>query len=499
MSSCTFTSRGSFAAISKILCPLLFLVLLLMPVLLPLSAFARTVPFLTGPPLGERWFGIYFNDERTGFVHSVISEVATGYRIESHSSVKMSGFGFSREASVRESYLVNRDLSLRSFEVSQTIDGSPMTLVGQVGMKTINVTTESKGTRSDKILPLKGKVYPPAVLNIYPLVQKVTVGKKLRLTMFDPEAVALKVVQITVVGIETEAGQETLHLRNNLYPFVDNDIWLDLNGNTLRESVRDGWIETRAEKEDDAHAFLSEAAISKKDLLLDFSLVPLDKPIERPASLSSLTVEFSGFAENLPLISDFVQKAERLAGTKALFTIDRSAWKADSTLPVAETPELMKYREASDRIMANNPEIIRRKTEILAETKDPWLAVEKLVSWVSANLEYTISDSQTPLETLEKRTGNCQSHARLYASLARAAGIPTRYVSGLVYAEGKGFLYHSWAESFVGYWLPVDPTFGEVPANATHIKLAEGDSPADLAPLAGIIGKVRARVVDLKY
>jgi len=159
----------------------------------------------------------------------------------------------------------------------------------------------------------------------------------------------------------------------------------------------------------------------------------------------------------------------------------------------------MKYREASDRIMANNPEIIRRKTEILAETKDPWLAVEKLVSWVSANLEYTISDSQTPLETLEKRTGNCQSHARLYASLARAAGIPTRYVSGLVYAEGKGFLYHSWAESFVGYWLPVDPTFGEVPANATHIKLAEGDSPADLAPLAGIIGKVRARVVDLKY
>ncbi|MRR58252.1 MAG: transglutaminase domain-containing protein [Deltaproteobacteria bacterium] len=499
MYSCTFTSRDSFAAISTILCPLLFLVLLLLPALLPLSASARTVPPLTGPPLGERWFGIYFNDERTGFVHTVISEGATGYRIESTSSVKMSGFGFSREASVRESYLVNHDLSLRSFEVSQTIDGSHLTLVGQVGVKAISVTIESRGTRSEKALPIKGKVYPPPVLNIYPLYQKVTAGKKLRLTMFDPEAVALKVVQITVVGVETAAGQETLHLRNNLYPFVDNDIWLDLSGNTLRESVRDGWIETRAEKADDARAFLSESAISKKELLLDFSLVPLDKPIERPASLGSLTVELSGFAENLPLISDSVQKAERLAGTAVLFTVDRSTRKADCTLPVAETPELVKYLETSDRILADTPEIVRRKTEILAETKDPRQAVEKLVSWVSANLEYTISDSQTPLETLEKRTGNCQSHARLYASLARAAGIPTRYVSGLVYAEGKGFLYHSWAESFVGYWLPVDPTFGEVPANATHIKLAEGDSPADLAPLAGIIGKVRARVVDFKY
>jgi transglutaminase-like putative cysteine protease len=481
------------------MCPVLLLVLFLLPLLLPGPASARTFSSLTGPPLGDRWFGIYFSDDRTGFAHVRVIEVPTGYLIESESSVKMSGFGFSREASVRERYLVNQDLSLQSFEVSQTIDGSPMKLTGQVAGKAISVTTESKGNRKEKTLPVKERVYPPAVLNIYPLLQKVTPGKKFRITMFDPEAVAVKEVRITVVGFETVDGRNTLHLRNDLYPFVDNDIWVDQAGDTLRESVRDGWIETRAEEESAAQAFLSEAAIAKKDMILDFSLVPVDRPIERPAALTAMTIELSGFSENLPLLSAPLQKAERLEGNKVLFTIDLSTLQAAAALPAEETPDPEKYLAGSDRILADNAEIIRRKTEILCGTEEPRKAVEKLVRWVADFVEDTITDSQTPLETLEKRTGNCQSHARLYVSLARAAGVPTRFVSGIVYAEGKGFLYHSWAESFVGYWLPVDPTFGEVPANATHIKLVEGDSPDDLAPLAGIIGAIRARVVDFKY
>ncbi len=160
---------------------------------------------------------------------------------------------------------------------------------------------------------------------------------------------------------------------------------------------------------------------------------------------------------------------------------------------------MRKFLEATGRILSTDPGIIRRSQEILGNTASDRAAVEKLVNWVAAYVEDTITDSQTPLETLEKKTGNCQSHARLYVSLARSAGIPTRFVSGIVYAEGKGFLYHSWAESYVGFWLPVDPTFGEVPANATHIKLSEGDSPDDMAPLAGIIGKIKAHIIRLDY
>jgi len=462
-------------------------------------ASAQTFSPLVGPPLGERWFGIYFNDDRTGFAHVTVKEVPTGYQVASDSSVKMAGFGFSREASVRERYLVGKDLSLKSFQVTQTIDGSPMELVGRVNGKTITLTVELKGNRTEKILPVKDTVYPPAVLNVYPLFKAVKAGTELKVAMFDPEAVAAKQVTITVVGFETVNGSTTLHLRNDLYPFVDNDIWVDISGNTLRESVRDGWIETRVESAADAQAFLSEAAIAKKDLLVDFSLVPVDRPIERPAELVSLTLELSGFAQDLPLLTSPVQKAERLEGAKVLFAIDNALPRDAAATTGEESRDMQPYLAATDRILADTPEILRLKTEILCGTEEPRTAVEKLVRWVADSVEDAITDSQSPLETLAKGSGNCQSHARLYASLARAAGIPTRYVSGIVYAEGKGFLYHSWAESYVGYWLPVDPTFREVPANPTHIQLAEGDSPADLAPLAAVIGAIRARVVEVKY
>jgi hypothetical protein len=91
------------------------------------------------------------------------------------------------------------------------------------------------------------------------------------------------------------------------------------------------------------------------------------------------------------------------------------------------------------------------------------------------------------------------AHARLYASLARAAGIPTKLVSGLVYVPDEGFLYHSWAESYVGKWIPVDPLFGEIPANATHLKLVEGDSEEAMVKLSKFIGNIQAKVLDQKY
>jgi len=96
-----------------------------------------------------------------------------------------------------------------------------------------------------------------------------------------------------------------------------------------------------------------------------------------------------------------------------------------------------------------------------------------------------------------KRSGNCQSHARLYTALARASGIPTRFVSGLVSQDGKGFLYHSWAESWVdGGWQVVDPTFNQPKADVSHLALFEGDGAADLAPLVSIIGRIRLQVVE---
>lgn len=96
-------------------------------------------------------------------------------------------------------------------------------------------------------------------------------------------------------------------------------------------------------------------------------------------------------------------------------------------------------------------------------------------------------------ETARTRQGDCTEHAVLLAALLRAAGIPSRCVSGIVYADGfmgsrQVFAYHMWAQAWSadpqaadepGIWMDLDaaiPTGDpDRPFDATHIALAVHD------------------------
>jgi hypothetical protein len=67
-------------------------------------------------------------------------------------------------------------------------------------------------------------------------------------------------------------------------------------------------------------------------------------------------------------------------------------------------------------------------------------------------------------------------------------------VAGAVYADDV-FLYHAWNEVWLGSgWVTVDPTFDQMPADATHIKLLEG-GPERHADLLSVIGRLAIEVV----
>jgi hypothetical protein len=217
----------------------------------------RETPRLAKPPLGERWFSISKSGEKVGFNRLEIREGNGGFEVISESDTRMTGIGFSRDATSRERYLINRDLSLRSFEVEEVIDGKTTRVKGEAAADGVRVTVEAAGKTREKTLKAKGAVYPPPVLNIYPLLQGGGPGQNFRLKMLDIEDIKIKDVKMSVIGLETLAGGiAALHMQNDLYPIVDNDIWVDLAGNTVRESVRHGLIVTQAEEGDAARRLL---------------------------------------------------------------------------------------------------------------------------------------------------------------------------------------------------------------------------------------------------
>ena len=96
------------------------------------------------------------------------------------------------------------------------------------------------------------------------------------------------------------------------------------------------------------------------------------------------------------------------------------------------------------------------------------------------------------LEVLRTKVGDCNEHTALFVALARSLGIPARINVGLAYVRGA-FYYHAWPEVYIdegkgrGLWLPVDPTFNQFPADATHVRLARGglDKQAAILPMIG--------------
>lgn len=464
------------------------------------SIAAIATPFgkIDAPPLSERWFGIYVNSERVGFFRQRIDKSENGYRIEGNGSVRMKVMSFSKEASIRETYHVSKSLALRSFDVEQNVNGSPSHLRGMVSGSAIHIKSDANGKTTDKLLRFKGEVYPGPALNLIPLMRSVAAGSSYMVLVFDPEEPKIKEVQITVLGEDkTTEGLPALKLRNNLYPFVNNDIWVDRQGNTLEESIREGLVTTKVEQPMALGSFVSNWALAKKDLIYDFSLVSVQPPIKDPRNLTGLEVEISNWNDALPLLQGGGQQVEK-RGT------GRIAFKTGSLVQIAPESPLQKPSELllkpAEKIESDAPEI-KDQAKLLAEGVQNQEELAKvLAAWTAERLKDTIDDGGSAVQSFRSKSGNCQTHARLYTALARAASIPTRFVSGLVHLEGKGFLYHSWAESFIGgRWVSVDPTYNQLPADPTHLKLLEGHLPEDMAPIIAIIGRIRMTVLEAAY
>jgi hypothetical protein len=73
---------------------------------------------------------------------------------------------------------------------------------------------------------------------------------------------------------------------------------------------------------------------------------------------------------------------------------------------------------------------------------------------------------------------SCREKTAAWLAAARARGIEGRTAVGVAW-DGEAFVWHAWAEvRAAGAWIPVDPSFGELPARGprfTVARFAEGD------------------------
>jgi transglutaminase-like putative cysteine protease len=149
---------------------------------------------------------------------------------------------------------------------------------------------------------------------------------------------------------------------------------------------------------------------------------------------------------------------------------------------------------AEPLVQSTHPEIRRLAARLARGQRDPRIVAERINRWVHDSLEKKITVGvPSALQVLRARSGDCNEHAQLFVALARAAGIPARVVAGLAFIAGK-FYYHAWPEVFLADWVAVDPTFGQFPADAAHLRFVIGGLGRQ-AELIRLMGRLQIEVL----
>ncbi len=150
-------------------------------------------------------------------------------------------------------------------------------------------------------------------------------------------------------------------------------------------------------------------------------------------------------------------------------------------------------------IQIHHPRIAETATHAVEGEKDPWQRAMRIYTWVFSHIRKTsVFSIPSALEVLDTREGDCNEHTVLFTALARAAGIPTRIAIGLVWSDQlAGFYYHAWPEVYIGRWIWMEPTLGQPIADATHLKLVNGNIE-NWPQLLPYLGQLQIEVITIE-
>jgi transglutaminase-like putative cysteine protease len=127
-------------------------------------------------------------------------------------------------------------------------------------------------------------------------------------------------------------------------------------------------------------------------------------------------------------------------------------------------------------------------TDTLAMLSDIAMTIKRDFTYLARHEKGT----QTPVETLGKRSGTCRDFAVLMIEAVRALGFAARFVSGYVYnpSRTEGLLgggnTHAWVRIFLpgSGWVEFDPTNGIV-GNRGLVRVAVARDPYQALPMWG--------------
>ncbi|TVP48959.1 MAG: hypothetical protein EA350_02610 [Gemmatimonadales bacterium] len=483
---------------------------------------------------GTHFYAIRMAGRTIGTSSSRLDTVPEGFRLDDLTQLDLVAMGAAGQAVVRTSATLSTTLRLLTFDFALQSAAGSFEATGSVeGDSLLTVRIQSDGAPPEEIrfrvaeAPLVSGVLPIRLAKGGDL----RVGRTVRFPVFDPSTVSNRVVEVEVLERGTVMIADSSYLDpatgrwkmareravagwriSERYGGVQVESWIDDDGRILGSTSPMGFALERTEFElarqarDDTREAAALAAGrggtpggAAGDLSGDLvfsTAIASNMALDAAAGYDRLRFRLSGVT-----LDGFDLDGGRQALEGDVLTVTPEDWARLTpgySLPYPRM-DLREALEPEPLVQSGDPRI-RAAAEAMVRgggrlPNDPRVVAERLTRGVHGLLRKEVVFAlPSALSVLESRRGDCTEHTVLYVALARSLGLPARTAVGLVYLDGA-FFYHAWPEVWLGAWVAVDPTFGDVPAGAAHLRFVTG-TLAQQVEIARLIGTLGIEVLE---
>ena len=479
---------------------------------------------------GAVFYAVMQGEKQVGFASSTIDTAATLIEQRDYLVADLMAAGKVHRATARTNVTLTRTLRMRSFDAEVESDSSPVKVQGQVtGDTTLSfVLNPVPGQRADtQHLRIGGPVLLPTLVPLaVALESRPKVGRSYVLPLFNTTTMASQDVRIDVQAetVFVVNDSSVLDSASGVWHGVLPDTirawrvvpetgggasasWVDAQGRVVAsrqmglelrrmpyEVAFENW---RRESDIAARAARKATAVAAADRNRDiFEATAIASNKTLGTHLSEFRARLSGSAfEGFDLDGG----RQRFHGDTLEVTREGVEALAPRYFPILNAAQRSKVPELRQEpfLEVEHREIVALAERLADGSRDPRVIAERINQWVydSVKKEVTVG-IPSALHVLHTRTGDCNEHTQLFVAIARAAGIPTRIAAGLAWVDGK-FYYHAWPEVMLRGWVAVDPTFGQFPADAAHLRFVSGGL-ARQSELIRLVGNLRIQVLKAR-
>jgi transglutaminase-like putative cysteine protease len=469
------------------------------------------------------WRGVYYRGDKIGFTVSQTTPTADGFELQEDSRLQMLLLGATSAATIETRAQLDHQFGLRSFDFSLDPGTGPVHVSGKVNGRHVSLVIQtSSGTQTEErdlqdvpVLSLnlprrlaaaglrpglrqQWVIFDPATLSNQPVTLEV--GKREIVNVYAPITVHVRGREVMS---ETRRPMPAFRV-DTTFGGLRTSSWITDTGEVVREESPLGLYTVR--EPPDVARRMAVNGRTQGGLLESAAVIPVlttKRRINDPRDVRLIRMKVTG----VDLSNPDLQGAGQTIGGNTIEIRDARTLRPDS-----RDPNAARYLAPEPLIESDDPAIHAEALAAVGDAADPRTRAERLTRRVNAMLDKKPTVSlPSAREVLRTRVGDCNEHTALYVAMARSIGIPARIAVGLVYARGA-FYYHAWPEVYLegmgngergmgngerGMWLPVDPTFNQFPADATHVRLARGglDKQASILPL---IGHIKLDIQDLE-